>query len=982
MIKVDQEVAEIIALILLCLTVISYYVRIKSKTYYTHVWKKTSALKPEDILGFYSKPLYGFNEYYLDRQSDETIKEIISVGKNVFITGKLLSGKSRAIYQALTTLEGKYDIMIPRMVDMKSFRIPWHFCFWRKKIVVLDDLDQFAKKQNFIYLFRKFVKRKIIIIASCRSDSVNGLCEKIDRETSVFDKHVEISNIAWEVGENIAGLTGRELPHGFDGSIGTIFVRLHEMGGVYRICSEQEKNILMAVRSLYMAGIYDEREIFSIDRLKQVCCKGFEADCSNYAWEEYFAALKDKGFIEVLKSEIWAVKYYLEYSMVDGMGNTDGIMTDDLSLIDNFHDLTGVFAGDFAALFSLGNQAYHVGINNMRKMQYMAIVITAYEEALKVKMPVTRSMDYATLQYNLAAAYSAMAEKDVDEEEKAENCRRSVKAYEEALRVKTHGRFPLDFAKIKYSLGNCYSILAIRDIKAANSKNAVKAYEGALKVYSFRRFPDEFAMTQNNLGYAFSLLAEVEDKIKNCKKAIKAFRKAHEVRSQKPQSVEYATTQCNMGAAFTALAEEEDKRENCLKAIEAHEKALKVFKKEEYPLEYAMTLTSIGHAYYTLAGAENQLDNCFKAIKAYEEAIEYRTPGIFPLEYAAILNNMGKAYCGLAEAEGKKEDKIKYFVKAINVYNDALNYRTIRSFPVDYAMTQNNLGTVYSMLAVLEYRSENCRKAIAAHGEALNVYSPGNLPFQYANTQVKLGNAYVTLAVAEEKAKNCYQAIKAYQEALEFYEREHYTIEYALTCNSMGDAYITLSEMEEKFENLKKAVWAYEEALKNTRVQLPMDYGFTWHKLGNAYSMIAELEDKAENLKKACQAYEEALKFYPIQSFGELYAAIQSKLGHNYNLLADLIDRAQNSKKAINAFREALRVYTRARFPMQFASTYNKLGNAYTTLAHVENSSENYNNAAKSYENALTVFTKEAFPEVYQVVDRNLYRVLTILENC
>ena len=956
------------------------YSRIKHHTYYTHVWKKTTALKPEDILGFYAKTEHGFNDYYFSRQSDETIKKRIAAKKNVFITGKLLSGKSRSIYQALFTIEGKYDVIIPKLVDMKSVRVPWHFCFWRKKIVVLDDIDEFVKKQNFIYLFHKLAKKKTIIIASCRSGSVyDRLCEKLEREPSVFGEYIEISDITRGNCEKVASLTSREMPPAFDGSIGAIFLRLYEMTGVYRSCSEPERNILMSLRCLYMAGIYEERELFSIDRVKQLCCKKFEANCSTYDWEEYLTSLKNKGFSQTIKNDIWVVKSYLEYVIGDGIG-TEDIMKYDLALIDNFQELTEVFAGDFKALFNLGSQAYHTGITNIRKTQYMSIVISAYEEALKVNMLSRRSMDYATLQQNIAIAYSAMAEKD-DEEDEIKNFRRAVKAYEEAVRVKKYRRFPLDFAMIKYNLGYAYSMLAMLDIKTVNSKKAIDAYEEALKVYTIGRFPEEFTSTYNNLGYALSLLAEVEEKSENCKKAIKAYKKALKVRSQKRQSVEYATTQNNMGISLNALAEVEDKQQNCLQAIKAHEEALRVFKKEEYPVEYAVALTSIGNAYYKLAEVENQQDNCYKALEAYEEAIKYRTPSMFSLEYASILNNMGEAYCKLAEAEDKRDDKIAYIEKAIKLYQDALIYRTHRRFPIEYATTQNNLGTVYILLATLEYKVENCRKAINAHNEALEVYTPVQLPSQYANTKVKLGKAYLTLAEVEEKAKNCHYAIEAYLEANNFYRRENYTIEYALTCNLLGDAYSTLSEAEDKNANIKLAVVFYEEALKSSHGQLPMDYGYAWHRLGNAYNIIAEVEDKDKNLKKACQAYEEALKYYPIQSFALEYAILQNKLGHNYYLLADLVDLVQNSKKAINALGEALRVYTIGGFPMQFAATQNKLGNVYTTLARAENMVYNYKKAAQAYEYALTVFTKDAFPEVYQVVDRNLYRVMSMLES-
>jgi tetratricopeptide (TPR) repeat protein len=976
-----REAAVAVIVVIAVLAAIIYCSRMRQKKCYTVIWKKSGAVAPEKVMCCYALPEYGYNEYYQERESDEKIKEMLAAGEHVLITGITLSGKSRSIYQALAALGRGYDVLIPRLADWPGVRVPWHFCFWRKKIVVFDDINEFLKKQNFICLFRELLRRKAIILASCRSGTdYDEFYEKINRDLAVFAGHVHIPDISWETAERLAAMTRREVPHGFDGSVGAIFLRVHETGALCKSCGEQEKNILASLRCLYLAGVYKKREIFSTDRVKQVCCKKYEVDCTAYDWDKYLSSLQKKGFLRVLKNrQLWAVKTYLEHSVGDAAANLDGPVARDQFLIDNFYDLMDIFNEDFIALFSLGKQAYYRGMSSQREVQYMMIAVAAFEQALRLEA--AGAEDYAALQFNLASAYSSIAGKDEDEEEKAEACRQAVKAYEEALSVKINCLCLFDFARINYELGNCYSILAVRDNKSHNSKKAVQAYRAALKVYTAKRFPEEFARTQNKLGLAFSLWAEVEDKAGNCDRAIESFKKALEMQAAQPET-ERASAQNNLGAAYTMLAESRDRRDNCLRAIQAHEQAFKVFVKDEYPMEYACTLAAIGRAYYTLSWAENKTENCLKAVKAYEEAIEYRTAALFPVQYASILNNIGEACCALAEAEENGEKQIKYLKKAIGVYCDSLNYRTFRNYPVEYAVTQNNTGSAYRLLAALEQRKENSLLAIAAHEEALKVFSPGNLPIQYAGTLVKLGKAHVSLAVEADKARHCTRAINYCLEALDYYDRQMYSVEYALTCFTMGDAYLLLSGAEDEEENLKRSVQAYEQAFKKSkRLDLPLDYGDALHKLADTFSKLAELANKEDNLKKTCQVYEEALKYFPIESSAGQFAAIQIKLGHNYNLLAELADREQNSRNAVKAFREALRVYKRDIYPVQYASTCNKLGNAYTVLGRLENSAANYNNAAVSYRNAMTVFTKEAFPEVYQVVERNLYRVLHMADN-
>ncbi len=84
-------------------------------------------------------------------------------------------------------------------------------------------------------------------------------------------------------------------------------------------------------------------------------------------------------------------------------------------------------------------------------------------------------------------------------------------------------------AEAFFITGNIYWVLSNYKERAENCKKAIKAYEEALKVFTKEEFPIDYAMTQNNLGNAYRTLAEVEDKAENCKKAIKAYEEALKV---------------------------------------------------------------------------------------------------------------------------------------------------------------------------------------------------------------------------------------------------------------------------------------------------------------------------------------------------------------------------------------------------------------------------------------------------------------------
>ena len=119
-------------------------------------------------------------------------------------------------------------------------------------------------------------------------------------------------------------------------------------------------------------------------------------------------------------------------------------------------------------------------------------------------------------------------------------------------------------------------------------------------------------------------------------------------------------------------------------------------------------------------------------------------------------------------------ERAEYMKIAINAYEEALNVYTLDRFPMDYAMTQNNLGTAYRTLGEVEAKPENCKKAINACEEALKVRTLDRFPMDYAMTQNNLGNAYGTLGEVEAKPENCKKAINAYEEALKVFTKEEF----------------------------------------------------------------------------------------------------------------------------------------------------------------------------------------------------------------
>ncbi|MCF2145915.1 CHAT domain-containing protein [Desmonostoc muscorum LEGE 12446] len=291
----------------------------------------------------------------------------------------------------------------------------------------------------------------------------------------------------------------------------------------------------------------------------------------------------------------------------------------------------------------------------------------------------------------------------------------------------------------------------------------------------------------------------------------------------------------------------------------------------------------------------------------------------------------------------------------------ALTVRTREALPVDWAMTQNNLGLAY-IDRIRGNKAENIERAIQACTYALEVRTRQTFPQQWAETRNNLGNAYSNRIIGD-KAENLEQAINAYTNALEFFNREDLPQQWAITQNNLGSAYSNRI-LGDKAENLEQAINHYTDALKVlTREVSPQYWAMIQNHLGIAYHYRIK-GDPTENLEQAIKAYTNALEVRTREALPQQWAATQDHLGTAYYKKI-LINPAENTElaiQAIKAYEYALEVRTREVAPQDWAITQNNLGNVYSVKI-TEEPADNFEKAIAAYTAALTVRTKEALPE-------------------
>ncbi len=83
--------------------------------------------------------------------------------------------------------------------------------------------------------------------------------------------------------------------------------------------------------------------------------------------------------------------------------------------------------------------------------------------------------------------------------------------------------------------------------------------------------------------------------------------------------------------------------------------------------------------------------------------------------------------------------------------------------PLDWAMTQNNLGSALATLGERESGTEKLEQAVAAYHAALEEWTRGRVPLLWAEAQSNLGSALEALGERESGTEKLEQAVAAYQ---------------------------------------------------------------------------------------------------------------------------------------------------------------------------------------------------------------------------
>lgn len=394
---------------------------------------------------------------YRPREEDEILRNLLLEDKSVLIRGNALAGKTRTAFEVLKSMGSLVDVIIPLPEDLDSGDYPFADNYGMNiEIVILDDLDRFVGMSSFGKIMDMIKAKHFLIVATCQSDEkLELVSKKVDIGTIFGNNIIDIGLISKDEAQRIGEREDIKWEYiDFDGTLGSVFMKLHEMRRRYDALMEREKELLRIIKKLHMCGIYEGNHLFPYALIETVYTK--DHPDAELEWEHVLGPLKGSELVSVRdQNKIHFEEVYLEKIVK---------LNETASKLLVLNEMVDTFSLNYAVLTGIGNEASSYSLVRVQKAEFL---------------------------------------------------KAAVKAYEQALRLRPPEEFPLDHAMVQSSLGFAYRDMAAVEERKPNLEKAIIAHENALKVYTLDEFPMDHAMNWNNVGLAYSDLAAVDERKKN-----------------------------------------------------------------------------------------------------------------------------------------------------------------------------------------------------------------------------------------------------------------------------------------------------------------------------------------------------------------------------------------------------------------------------------------------------------------------------------
>jgi uncharacterized caspase-like protein len=379
-----------------------------------------------------------------------------------------------------------------------------------------------------------------------------------------------------------------------------------------------------------------------------------------------------------------------------------------------------------------------------------------------------------------------------------------------------------------------------------------------------------------------------------------------------------------------------------------------------------------------LGGAKGDTKALQGALSAYEEVLDFIPRNDRGRDWAVTRNNMATVY----QAIGQRELDTGNMEKAADILRDSLVIFERTKDLENASNARHNLGNVLltlgerkSSISLLEQAAAEMRKALAMRDRK-------KFPMDWASTQNNLGLALNLIAERKGGGKFYDEAEAAYRAALEVYTQGRTPAEWAMVLNNLGNTLSAQGNERADLKKLDEAAQAFRDALTvRTKETFPLAWAGTRLNLGSTLYYATRFDAGSSHLDEAAQAYEDALAVYPRDVVPLDWASAKNNYGSVLQMRGQRAFNAEDIEKGIAEFTDAREVFTRESLPLDWAMTHLNAGNSYMLLAALRGNAEHYRDAADEYRSALEVYTRDDVPEQWAMAMSSLGSALHWLSN-
>jgi tetratricopeptide (TPR) repeat protein len=341
----------------------------------------------------------------------------------------------------------------------------------------------------------------------------------------------------------------------------------------------------------------------------------------------------------------------------------------------------------------------------------------------------------------------------------------AVSAFKFALRKQRKSPDKYFQAKITNDLGWAYMNLGERDSNAETLKKAISAFEDAANNFKKLVAKEDLGWALMQLGTSLRILGERNGLPQLVEKAVSTFREALSVfrKSNFPDC--HAFVQNNLGNALRSLGARSLKTEYLTQAIDAHSCALLEINRIDKPTEWGLLQNNLGLDLLDLGSRASDVKILQRSLDAFEKAFSSQQDMTVP-QKITIRNNLAIVNTEIGRLLGET----KYLLAAVKILTELVKGDELTLTPYEKGQALHHLGSAQLEWGIMESNTDLMKQAKDSYLEALQQRSKKDAPYDWAGTMDNIGGAIIVLAELTKDFSQINEAIERCQAALSTFE--------------------------------------------------------------------------------------------------------------------------------------------------------------------------------------------------------------------